>query len=107
MLAPEVPGNVHQLHRIHRAAAAPGRAGAVGGFAFERVLDRNEPVAAALAPARAEIAADVVVEHDVGVLEDALADVIRLGAELFFGNAGPQHDRAGNLLAFHDALHRE
>ena len=33
VLAPEVPAGVHQLHGVERAAAAPGRAGAVRGLA--------------------------------------------------------------------------
>ena len=46
----------------------------------------------------------MVVEHGVDVLEEAGAHVVRLGAELLFGDARPDHDRARQLLALHHAL---
>ena len=49
----------------------------------------------------------MVVEHDVDVLEEAGAHEIRLGAEQFLGDAGPDHQRAGQLLALHEPLHRQ
>ena len=75
VLAPIVPAHVHQLHGVERRAAAPGRHRAVRRLALERVLHRHEAAAAAIAPARAEVRADVVVEHHVHVLEDAGAHV--------------------------------
>ena len=107
MLAAVVPADVHQLHGVERAAAAPRRAGAVRGLALERVLDRDQAVAAAVAPPGRQVGADVVVEDDVHVLEHAGAHVIRLGRELFLGDARPEHERAGQLLALHDPLHRD
>ncbi len=107
MLAAIVPAGVHQLDGVERRAAAPRRAGAVRGLAFERVFDRDEAVAAAVAPPRAEVRADVVVEHGVDVLEQAGAHVVRLRAQLLLGDARPDHDRAGKLLALHDALDRD
>ena len=59
MLAPEIPGDVHQLHRVERRAAAPRLRGGVRALAFERVLDRLKAGAEAGAPADAEAAADV------------------------------------------------
>ena len=107
MLAAIVPAHVHQLDGIERRSAAPRRAGAVRRFALEGVLDRDQPVAAAVAPRRAQPGADVVVEHGVDVLEEAGAHVVGLGSELLFGDARPDHDRARQLLALHHPLHRD
>ena len=71
VLAPEVPADVHQLDGVERAASAPRRAGGVGALALELVLDRDQPVAGAVAPATSEVVADVREERDVDVLEDA------------------------------------
>ena len=56
VLAAEVPADVHQLDGVERGAAAPRRAGRVRALALERVLDRHEPGADAVAPADAEVA---------------------------------------------------
>ena len=53
VLAAEVPADVHQLDGVERRAAAPRRAGGVRALALERVLDRDQAVAAAVAPADA------------------------------------------------------
>ena len=44
--------------------------------------------------------ADVREEHGVDVLEHAGANEVRLRRHLLFGDARPEHDRAGDLLAF-------
>ena len=44
MLAAEVPADVHQLHGVERALAAPGSAGGVRAFALEHVLDADQAV---------------------------------------------------------------
>ena len=49
----------------------------------------------------------MVVEDDVNVLEESRAHVVRLGRQLFLGDARPQHESPGELLALHDALHRD
>ena len=53
VLAAEVPADVHQLHGVERRPAAPRRAGGVRALALEGVLDRDQAVAAAVAPADA------------------------------------------------------
>ena len=51
--------------------------------------------------------ADVREDADVDVLEDAGAHVVRLGAEQFLGHAGPELQRALQVLLLHDLLDRE
>ena len=53
----------------------------------------------------AEVVADVREERDVDVLEEPVADEVRLGADQLFGDARPDPDRARQLLALHDLLH--
>ena len=77
------------------------------GLAAERVLDRDEAGAVAIAPGDAEVVADVREQRDVDVLEEPGADEVRLGADQLLGGARPDADRAGQLLALHDLLHRE
>ena len=72
---------------------------------LKSVLDRDEPVARAVAPADADVRADVREERDVNVLEYAGADEVRLGADQLLGDAGPHTQRAGEMLALHDLLH--
>src|SRR6185503_435644 len=107
MLATIVPADVHQLDRVERASAAPWGAGGVRTLALEAVLDGYEPGTAPVAPAHPEIRADVREQGDVDVLEEAVADVIRLGADEFLGDARPDADGAGNLLALHDLLEHD
>ena len=52
-----------------------------------------------------EVAADVREQVDVDVLEHAVAHEPGLRRHELFGDAGPQHDRAGQLVALHDPLH--
>ena len=104
MLAAEVPPDVHQLHGVERAPAAPRRAGGVRALALEAVLHRHHAAAAGVAPRCPERAADVGVEDGVHVLEDSRAHEIRLGRQQLLGDARPQHQRAGDLLALHDLL---
>ena len=107
MLAAVVPADVHQFHRVERRAAAPWRRGAVRRLAFEGVFHRHQATAATVAPTGAEIRADVVVEHDVDVLEESRAHEMRLRAEQLLGHARPDHQRPRQLLALHDLLHRQ
>src|SRR5262245_53248226 len=46
-------------------------------------------------------------EHGVNVLEQAGAYEVGLGAEELLGDAWPEHERAGKLLAFHEILDRK
>ena len=67
----------------------------------------TRPVPVAVAPRHVQVVADVREERDVDVLEQSGAHEVRLGADQLFGRAGPDADRAGQLLALHDLLHRE
>ena len=107
MLATVVPADVHQLDAVERAAAVPGGDGAVGALAFEEKLDRDQPAAAPLAPAGDEVGADVAVEHGVDILEQPGPDEVGLVPELLLGDPRPEHQRARDVLALHDLLHRE
>src|SRR5207244_4124350 len=70
-------------------------------------LDRLKAGAEAGAPADAEAAADVREKIDIDVAEHAGADEIHLRADQLLGDARPQLQRAGQMLALHDLLHRE
>src|SRR5439155_6435002 len=107
MLAPEVPADVHQLRGIERGFAAPRCAGGVRAFTFEAVLDRHEAILRAVAPRDAEVLADVREDRDVDVLEEAGTDVVRLRADELFGDPGPQHQRALQMLLLHHLLDGE
>ena len=107
VLAAIVPADVHQLDGIERTAAAPWRHGGVGGFAAKRVFDRNQAGVRARAPGGLEIVADVGEKDDVDLLEQPRANEVRLGAQLLLGDAGPEHNRAGQVRLLHDPLHGE
>ena len=107
VLAAVVPADVHQHRRIQRAAPAPRRARRMRALALERVFDRHQAVARAVAPVGAPVAADVREDDDVGVFEVPVANVVRLGREQLFGHARPQLDGAGDLLALHDLLQHD
>src|SRR6185503_17299773 len=63
--------------------------------------------ARAIAPRHAQLAVDVREQGDIDVLEEAFADEIRFRPDELLGGAGPDPDRARQLLALHDLLHRE
>ena len=107
VLAAIVPADAHQLDGVERRAAAPRRAGAVRRLAFEGVFDRDQAGAALLAPRHAEVVADVREQVDVDVLEHAVAHEPRLRRHELLGDARPQHERARQLVALHDPLHRD
>ena len=107
MLAPVVPADVHQLDRVERALSAPRRPGGVRGLAAERVLDRHEAGARPVAPRHRQLVRDVREQRDVDILEEAVPDEVRLGAEELFGGPRPDPDRPGKLLPLHDLLHRD
>ena len=107
VFAPVVPGDVRKLHRIERAAPLPGIAGAMGGDAVEHVFNGNQPRAPGLAPAHAHGAGNVGVQHRVDVFEKTVPGVPGLGAEQFLGDARPDHDGTGHVLALHDFLDRQ
>ena len=107
MLAAEIPADVHQLDRVERRASAPRRRGGVRALALELVLDRDQAVLVAVAPADAEVVGDVREDRDVDVLEQAGAHVVRLGADQLLGDARPQHQRALEVLLLHHFLDGE
>ena len=91
VLATEVPADVHQLHGVERGAAAPRRGGGMRALALERVLDRDEAVAAVVAPLlRRKVRVDVAEDRDVDVLEEAVADEPGLRSDQLLGDAGPE-----------------
>src|SRR3990172_1709761 len=104
MLAAIVPADVHQLDGVERALAAPRVARRMSALALETVEHRHEARAAAIAPGDRQIVADVREERDVHVLEEAIADEVRLRTDEFLGDPRPDPDRAWNLLALHDLL---
>ena len=107
VLAAVVPADVHQLDRVERALAAPWRPGAMRGLPRERVLDRHQPGALSNAPRRAELVVDVGEERDVDVLEQPVAHIPGFRAHQFLGDAWPEAQRARQLLALHQLLHRD
>src|SRR4029453_12164264 len=102
LLAAEIPADVHELARAQRVAATPGSRRCVRGGALEGVFDRYHPGPVRLAPGGRELVADVGEEHGVDVLEHAGAHEVGLGAEELLGDARPEHERAGKLLALHE-----
>jgi hypothetical protein len=107
VLAAEVPPDVHQLRGVERRSAAPRRTGPVRALALEAVLDRDEAVLCAIAPADAKIVANVRENRDVDVLEQPGTHEVRLRADELFRNARPQHQRALEALLLHHPLHGE
>ncbi len=104
MLSPHVPGDVHQFHRIERAAPRPGRASGMAGDALERVFDRNHAVIARIAIAGAKAGGDMGEDRDVHILEHSRPDIIGLGREQFLGHAGPEHQLALDAVLSHHLL---
>src|SRR5262249_57008286 len=78
-----------------------------GALALERVLDRDETVIGAVAPADLHVCADVREDADVDVLEEAGPNVIGLRAEQLLGDAGPELERPLQMLLLHDLLDRQ
>ena len=108
MLAPDVPAHVHQLDRIERAAAAPRRRGRMRRGAMECVFHRDQSAGAAhLAPSGLQIGADMGEQHRVDAIEQTVAHLERLAGQQFLGDAGPQHQRAGQALVLHQLLQRQ
>src|SRR5690606_20875055 len=70
VLAPVVPGDVHELDRVQGTPTGPWGAGTVRRAAAERELRGHQP-RTAHAPAGAHVIADVCGEHRVHVPEEA------------------------------------
>ena len=108
VLAAHVPAHVHQLDRVERAASAPWRGGGMRGRAVECVFHRDQPAGAAhLAPAGLEIGADMGEQHRIDTVEQSVTYLERLARQQFLGDAGPQHQRAGQALVLHQLLQCE
>jgi len=67
----------------------------------------DEPCPFGVAPVDREVVVDVREERHVGVSEQSVARVVRLGAHQLLGHAGPDLNRARQLLALHEAFHGE
>ena len=87
--------------------AAPGLRGGVRALADEPVLHRDERVRRALAPGDLHVRSDVREDRDVHVAEHAGLDEVRFRAVELLGDAGPELERAGQMLLLHDLLDRE
>src|SRR6185503_3610464 len=107
MLAVELPHVRHEQHGVQRALAAPGSARRMRALASELEESRNEGEGGLVAPGDAEFVAHVREERRIHVPEYAGAHQVRLARQLFLSDPGPEHDRAGNLLAGHDLFRRE
>src|SRR2546426_3643319 len=105
MLTPEIPPDIHQLDRIKRTSAAPGRRRGVRCFTSEGVFDGHEAAAIRRSVADIEVVAYMNEETDVHILEVSVSHKKSLGSQKLFCDSGPEHQRAGQLLAFHDLLH--
>ncbi len=71
------------------------------------VLDRHQPGSRPVAPRHPQLVADVREHRDVDVLEKPFPHEVGLGPEQLLGRARPDPDRARQLLALHDLLHRD
>ena len=108
VLAAEVPADVHQLHGVERAAAAPRRS-------RRRARSRRgtmyctdtRPVPARRPRTRPSSSSTCVNSATSTSLNKPGAHEVRLGADELLGRARPDPDRAGELLALHDLLHRD
>src|SRR5205809_7685458 len=105
MLAPEIPANIHQLDRIQRASAAPRSCGCMRRFATKRVLDGDKSAAVGWPVADIEIVTNMNEETDVHILEVTISNKVSLRPEKLFSDSGPEHQRAGKLLALHNSSH--
>ena len=104
VLAAIVPGHVH--HPTASSALRPRHgAPALCAVSPSNVSTEISPLPPPSPHPVLEPGADVVVEHGVDAVEHPGAHVVRLGAQLFLGHAGPDHDGAGKLLALHHFLH--
>ena len=108
MFALHVPHGVHEFDTVEGAAAFPGGAGGVGGFAFESELNGHEAgVVGGLAVGGGKLIADMTAEHDVDVFQQAGADEEGFRAKKFFGDAGKEFQRAFDAVPGHQILHGE
>ncbi len=108
VLAADIPSHVHQLDSIERAAAAPRCRRRMCRGAVERVFDRNQPAGAThLAPAGFQVVPDMGEQHRVHAIEQTVADLECLAGQQLFGDAGPQHQRAGQALVLHQLFQRQ
>ena len=107
MFAAKIPADVHQLHRIQRAAPAPRSPGGVRRLSSECVFDRNHAGLISRPGGHAEVVAHMREQYHVYIFEESLADVVGLRAELLLGDSRPQLERAREMLALHHLLHRQ
>ena len=106
MFAQLVEAEVHQFDRIDRVLAIPRINRAMRRLAVERELGADRGIVLQ-AKAGGEIVADVNDQRGIDILEIARAHEERTADELFFRRPERNDDRAGQLVALHDLLHRE
>src|SRR5204862_6625073 len=99
MFAANLAADVHQLHRIQRAAPAPRSPGGVRRLSSECVFDRNHAGLISRPGGHAEVVAHMREQYHVYIFEESLADVVGLRAELLLGDSRPQLERAREMLA--------
>ncbi len=76
-------------------------------FRGELVSDGDRAEGGEAAVAYGEVVGDVGEQDCVDIFEVAGADVVGLGAEKFFGDAGPDLEGAGHVVLLHNVLDRE
>ena len=71
-------------------------------FATKRVFDGDKPAAIGWPVADIEIVTNMHEETDVHVFEVTVSNKVSLRPQKLFSDSGPEHQRAGELLAFHN-----
>src|SRR3954453_11211819 len=105
MLTPEVPSDIHQLHRIKRTSATPRSAGAMSALAVEHVLHRDQSaVVREIAPVHTEVCRHVTEDRDIDILEVAGPNIMSLRPQLLLSNARPDANGTWHLLSLEHAL---
>src|SRR6185369_7633928 len=87
--------------------SGPRRAGGVRARTLKVELRADQRGLIALAVRHTHVVADVGEQYRVHVLEHSGAHEIHLAGHQLFGHAGPEVNRARNLLALHDLFHRD
>ena len=107
VLAMKLPRVTHRHDRVERTASTPRRAGGMRRLTAELEQCGDESERRFIAPRHTKLAAHVREQIRVDPVEDAGAHQKRFAGELLLGHTRPEHDRARNLVAGHDVLHRQ
>src|SRR5262249_6667124 len=101
MFAAKVPGRVHKLDGVERAAARPRGSSSVRRSAMKVILNRNQAaIIRRLSKGRSQIVAHMAAEHYVNILEKPGANKERLGAHQFLSDTGKDLQGAGQMVLF-------